>query len=123
MQTAKQHTMAHVATITRQNYASKLPSSTPALRYPEFTVTNLGNISVLGFSGTLHSIYHESPTAFYRGLGAVLFGIIPKMAVRFTSFEFYSSLLKSPTEDKLPPSKVLLCMMTTTSCYIEDQNR
>ncbi|KAH8759334.1 mitochondrial carrier domain-containing protein, partial [Diaporthe sp. PMI_573] len=84
MQTAKQHTMAHS------------------------TVTNLCNIFVLGFSGTLHSIYHESPTAFYRGLGAVLFGIIPKMAVRFTSFEFYSSLLKSPTEDKLPPSKVLL---------------
>ncbi|KAK2613476.1 hypothetical protein N8I77_000389 [Diaporthe amygdali] len=30
------------------------------------------------------------------------------MAVRFTSFEFYSSMLKSPMEDKLPSSKVLL---------------
>jgi solute carrier family 25 citrate transporter 1 len=29
----------------------------------------------------------------YKGLGAVLTGIIPKMAIRFTSYEKYKQLL------------------------------
>lgn len=29
----------------------------------------------------------------YKGLGAVLGGIIPKMAIRFTSYEWYKQLL------------------------------
>lgn len=29
----------------------------------------------------------------YKGLGAVLTGIIPKMAIRFTSFEAYKKFL------------------------------
>ncbi|KAL6802949.1 mitochondrial carrier [Trichoderma sp. SZMC 28013] len=39
-------------------------------------------------------------TGFYRGLGAVLLGIAPKMAVRFSSFEFYSTLLEGRTNGK-----------------------
>ena len=35
----------------------------------------------------------ETPLALYKGLGAVLSGIIPKMAIRFTSFETYKNLL------------------------------
>jgi solute carrier family 25 citrate transporter 1 len=35
----------------------------------------------------------ETPMALYKGLGAVLTGIVPKMAIRFTSFEAYKSLL------------------------------
>lgn len=35
----------------------------------------------------------ESPLALYKGLGAVLTGIIPKMAIRFTSYEWYKQLL------------------------------
>jgi solute carrier family 25 citrate transporter 1 len=31
----------------------------------------------------------------YKGLGAVLGGIIPKMAIRFTSYEYYKQLLAS----------------------------
>lgn len=31
----------------------------------------------------------ETPLGLYKGLGAVLTGIIPKMAIRFTSFEAY----------------------------------
>ncbi|KAK7914530.1 mitochondrial carrier domain-containing protein [Apiospora marii] len=31
----------------------------------------------------------ETPLGLYKGLGAVLTGIIPKMAIRFTSFEWY----------------------------------
>lgn len=32
----------------------------------------------------------------YKGLGAVLAGIIPKMAIRFTSFDWYKQLLANP---------------------------
>ncbi|KXX76085.1 Succinate/fumarate mitochondrial transporter [Madurella mycetomatis] len=37
----------------------------------------------------------ETPLGLYKGLGAVLTGIIPKMAIRFTSFEWYKQLLAS----------------------------
>jgi solute carrier family 25 (mitochondrial citrate transporter), member 1 len=35
----------------------------------------------------------ETPLALYKGLGAVLTGIVPKMAVRFASFEAYKDWL------------------------------
>lgn len=35
----------------------------------------------------------ETPLALYKGLGAVLTGIVPKMAIRFTSFESYKQML------------------------------
>jgi len=35
----------------------------------------------------------ETPLALYKGLGAVLTGIVPKMAIRFTSFESYKKML------------------------------
>ncbi|PVV04394.1 hypothetical protein BB560_001104 [Smittium megazygosporum] len=35
----------------------------------------------------------EGPLALYKGLGAVILGIVPKMAVRFSSFEKYKELL------------------------------
>ncbi|KAI0686699.1 mitochondrial carrier domain-containing protein [Cytidiella melzeri] len=35
----------------------------------------------------------ETPLALYKGLGAVLSGIVPKMAVRFASFEAYRDWL------------------------------
>ena len=35
----------------------------------------------------------ETPLALYTGLGAVLTGIVPKMAIRFTSFESYKQML------------------------------
>lgn len=37
----------------------------------------------------------ETPLGLYKGLGAVLTGIVPKMAVRFTSYEWYKQLLAS----------------------------
>ncbi|KAH8153113.1 uncharacterized protein LAJ45_02700 [Morchella importuna] len=36
----------------------------------------------------------ETPLGLYKGLGAVVTGIVPKMAIRFSSFEFYKSLAK-----------------------------
>lgn len=35
----------------------------------------------------------ETPLALYKGLGAVITGIVPKMAIRFTSFEAYKQFL------------------------------
>ncbi|KAI0317405.1 mitochondrial carrier domain-containing protein [Amylostereum chailletii] len=35
----------------------------------------------------------ETPLALYKGLGAVLSGIVPKMAIRFASFETYKGML------------------------------
>jgi solute carrier family 25 citrate transporter 1 len=38
-------------------------------------------------------VQKESPLALYKGLGAVTAGIVPKMAIRFTSFQFYKDLM------------------------------
>lgn len=47
-----------------------------------------------GIIGTAAGIVkNESFFSLYRGLGAVLGGIIPKMAIRFTSYEYYKQLL------------------------------
>lgn len=35
----------------------------------------------------------ETPLGLYKGLGAVVTGIVPKMAIRFTSFEAYKQWL------------------------------
>lgn len=35
----------------------------------------------------------ETALGLYKGLGAVLGGIVPKMAIRFTSYEYYKTLL------------------------------
>ena len=38
-------------------------------------------------------VKRETFLGLYKGLGAVLTGIIPKMALRFTSYEWYKQLL------------------------------
>ena len=38
-------------------------------------------------------IKRETPLGLYKGLGAVTTGIVPKMAIRFTSFEAYKKLM------------------------------
>ena len=38
-------------------------------------------------------VRRETPLALYKGLGAVLSGIVPKMAIRFASFEKYKGWL------------------------------
>jgi len=38
-------------------------------------------------------IKKETPLGLYKGLGAVVTGIVPKMAIRFTSFEAYKKTL------------------------------
>lgn len=47
-----------------------------------------------GFLATGREIVRkETPLALYKGLGAVLTGIVPKMAIRFTSYEWYKQAL------------------------------
>ncbi len=41
-------------------------------------------------------VRRETPLGLYKGLGAVLTGIVPKMAIRFSSFEWYKQLLLKP---------------------------
>jgi len=38
-------------------------------------------------------VKRETPLGLYKGLGAVITGIVPKMAIRFSSFEAYKKLL------------------------------
>lgn len=46
----------------------------------------------LGFFGVgVRIVKNESFWALYKGLGAVVSGIVPKMAIRFSSFELYKS--------------------------------
>lgn len=42
-------------------------------------------------------VKRETPLALYKGLGAVLTGIVPKMAIRFTSYEWYKQALSDKT--------------------------
>ncbi|KAL2270539.1 hypothetical protein VTJ83DRAFT_2723 [Remersonia thermophila] len=43
----------------------------------------------------------ETPLGLYKGLGAVLTGIVPKMAIRFTSFEWYKQILANKETGKV----------------------
>lgn len=38
-------------------------------------------------------VKRETALGLYKGLGAVLTGIVPKMAIRFTSYEWYKQML------------------------------
>ncbi|KAF7724460.1 hypothetical protein EC973_000969 [Apophysomyces ossiformis] len=52
----------------------------------------------LGFFGVgVNIVKNESFWALYKGLGAVVAGIVPKMAIRFSSFELYKSWLADET--------------------------
>ncbi|RSH93361.1 hypothetical protein EHS25_007717 [Saitozyma podzolica] len=51
----------------------------------------------LGFWATGRQITaRETPLGLYKGLGAVISGIVPKMAIRFASFETYKGWLTGP---------------------------
>ena len=69
----------------------------------------------LGPFGTARRIIErEGPLALYKGLTAVYTGIVPKMAIRFVSFEYYrdtfggwySSYSGSGSENNTPPPGV-----------------
>lgn len=53
-------------------------------------------------------VKRETPLALYKGLGAVLGGIVPKMAIRFASFEAYKGWLADETTGKTSVSGIFL---------------
>lgn len=62
-----------------------------------------------GFIGTgAEIIRRETPLGLYKGLGAVLTGIVPKMAIRFTSFEWYKQMLANKETGVITGSQLFL---------------
>ncbi|KAL5504641.1 SFC1 [Sanghuangporus vaninii] len=53
-------------------------------------------------------VQRETPLALYKGLGAVLSGIVPKMSIRFASFESYKKALADPATGKTRTSGTFL---------------
>lgn len=53
-------------------------------------------------------VKRETPLALYKGLGAVLAGIVPKMAIRFASFEQYKGWLADKETGKTSVSGIFL---------------
>jgi solute carrier family 25 citrate transporter 1 len=50
----------------------------------------------------------ETALGLYKGLGAVLGGIIPKMAIRFTSYESYKGMLADQETGKVTSKATFL---------------
>ncbi|CAG8619260.1 7290_t:CDS:2, partial [Scutellospora calospora] len=46
-----------------------------------------------GFIEVINIMRKEKPLALYKGLGVVVTGIVPKMAIRFSSFKLYKGWL------------------------------
>ncbi|TXT15556.1 hypothetical protein VHUM_00059 [Vanrija humicola] len=62
----------------------------------------------LGFFATGRQIVaRETPLGLYKGLGAVVTGIVPKMAIRFASFELYKGWL-ADAEGKISPGSTFV---------------
>lgn len=60
-----------------------------------------GGTKARGFIATgAYIVKRETPLALYKGLGAVLSGIVPKMAIRFASFEAYKKALANKETGK-----------------------
>jgi hypothetical protein len=69
-----------------------------------FLFANEKQVKPRGFVRTgVEIVKRETPLGLYKGLGAVLTGIIPKMAIRFTSYEWYKQALAD--EDGVVTSK------------------
>lgn len=57
-------------------------------------------------------VKRETPLGLYKGLGAVMTGIIPKMAIRFTSYESYKGMM-SNAEGNISGAGTFVCMDMT----------
>lgn len=79
-----------------------------------------------GFIATgVNIVRRETPLALYKGLGAVLSGIVPKMAIRFASFETYKGWLADKSTGKTSVGNIFigtsqspLCRLGIASCII-----
>ncbi len=100
----------------RYNQGSNAAFQIGAHSWSEFSVWirngNLNQISQTkprGFLATgAYIIKRETPLALYKGLGAVLSGIIPKMAIRFASFEAYKGWLADKQTGKTSVGSIFI---------------
>ena len=76
--------------------ASATTTSAAATTTTTIEATTGAVVATLGPFGTARRIIQrEGPLALYKGLTAVYTGIVPKMAIRFVSFEYYRDVLGS----------------------------
>jgi hypothetical protein len=62
----------------------------------------------------------ETPLGLYKGLGAVVTGIVPKMAIRFASFEQYKHFLANKETGKTSSPAIFLGTSSSpSSLYLE----
>jgi len=74
--------------------SSTTTSTTTTAAAASTTTTSPTVVATLGPFGTARRIIQrEGPMALYKGLTAVYTGIVPKMAIRFVSFEYYRDVL------------------------------
>jgi len=65
--------------------------------------------SSAGPFGTAYKIVtNEGFLALYKGLSAVVTGIVPKMAVRFTSFEKYKDIMRGNSNEQLSKGAIFV---------------
>jgi len=57
-------------------------------------------------------VKRETPLGLYKGLGAVITGIVPKMAIRFTSFEAYKRMLANKETGQVSGQATFLGMFS-----------
>lgn len=82
-------TVSKVTAEATGNAASTAAKTTASAAQNATTV-----VATLGPFGTARRIVErEGPGALYKGLTAVYTGIVPKMAIRFVSFEYYRDVL------------------------------
>ena len=53
----------------------------------------------------------EGYGAWYKGLGAVVTAIVPKMAIRFSSFEYFKTILQTELKP-LTQGKIFIGMLS-----------
>ena len=113
------HQGPHAALAVRPSpRCTSSPSLSSFLSFPNSKLThcNPHQTKARGFIATGAMIVRrETPLALYKGLGAVLSGIVPKMSVRFASFETYKGWLADKETGKTSLGSIFLG--ASTSCY------
>jgi solute carrier family 25 citrate transporter 1 len=61
-------------------------------------------------------VKRETALGLYKGLGAVLTGIVPKMATRFTSYEWYKQML-ADQDGNVNSKATFLCKFELNSIW------
>ena len=100
------HQSANAALKIRFRSRGTLDQHNPS---PSFIDGDILQTKPRGFLATGAMIVRrETPLALYKGLGAVLSGIVPKMAVRFASFEQYKGWLADKDTGKTSVGNIFI---------------